>query len=495
MIKIADIYFANKNNLANLSFRNSENTPNIKSLEMENDSFISSTAKKAIGISAGAIVLGAACYKLMKTKPKAMLELVRDFDKSYINNMANDMSTSLNKQISPEQLTSIMGKEELSSLLPKLKQENFMAFKEVIQNGAPQKVMISKNLQEGIFQIDLHSHTNYSDGQATVENLLDNVVKYADKLNSLTGKKFIFSITDHDTIAGTKEAIRLIAENPEKYKNLRFVPGVELSFAHKTDKGTVEVSEMLIHGINPFSEKTNNFINSLIAKRKNASEQFLQELNTSSKVHYSLDEVNGDFLYLPKEFFKYKMMWRMYNYAQIKQRLSALAIKWGKNPEAIYREIMPQWHVSQGAKTPDTFEQFMLSRMVDLTHTSKIDKTISNLFEKYLPNIVDGKVNAPVERTFEELIEHFSMDNESLVSLAHPAFLAKYFNNPKEGLTSLINTSNGLIKATEKYHQAYSIPESKGVLSRDFIDKVNLILDEFKLLNLGGHDNHKPLLI
>ena len=59
---------------------------------------------------------------------------------------------------------------------------------------------------KGIFKADLHSHSTFSNGEATVETILDQVVAYADKLNEKTGDKFLFALTDYDTAEGAKKA-------------------------------------------------------------------------------------------------------------------------------------------------------------------------------------------------------------------------------------------------------------------------------------------------
>jgi len=63
--------------------------------------------------------------------------------------------------------------------------------------------------------IDLHLHSTFSDGTRTPEQLV--------KMAELAGLKAI-SITDHDTVDGTREAVAAGAEY-----GVRIVPGVELS--------------------------------------------------------------------------------------------------------------------------------------------------------------------------------------------------------------------------------------------------------------------------
>lgn len=76
--------------------------------------------------------------------------------------------------------------------------------------------------------IDLHMHTNCSDGTDSVESLVQNVID---------AKLTFFSITDHDTA----KACRLLLENDVlkqklKENNVKFVPGIELSCIYKGRK-------------------------------------------------------------------------------------------------------------------------------------------------------------------------------------------------------------------------------------------------------------------
>lgn len=64
-------------------------------------------------------------------------------------------------------------------------------------------------------KVDLHLHTNASDGSWSVAQLLEKIKK-----KNIS----VFSITDHDTIENT-----LNVKNNNKYKDLNFIPGVEIS--------------------------------------------------------------------------------------------------------------------------------------------------------------------------------------------------------------------------------------------------------------------------
>ncbi len=68
-------------------------------------------------------------------------------------------------------------------------------------------------------KIDLHSHTNHSDGLLSVEALLT---------RALSVKLDVLAITDHDTVSALPEAQRWLTDNQAP---LTLIPGVEISTA------------------------------------------------------------------------------------------------------------------------------------------------------------------------------------------------------------------------------------------------------------------------
>ena len=104
-------------------------------------------------------------------------------------------------------------------------------------------------------QIDLHLHTNISDGSDTVRELY-NKIKAA-------GIHF-FSVTDHDRMEGTLEMEQLI--KTENSSNLSFVRGIEFScitsvkkchiLGYNFDPSNQEFLDTLAYGIHLRQEKT-----------------------------------------------------------------------------------------------------------------------------------------------------------------------------------------------------------------------------------------------
>ena len=89
-------------------------------------------------------------------------------------------------------------------------------------------------------KFDLHLHSNYSDGSATVKELVETVMQSGIK---------IFALTDHDTVAGVNEAEKYLSEG------IKYVKGIEL---------TCKIDDIKCHilgyGINPETKELMEFI-------------------------------------------------------------------------------------------------------------------------------------------------------------------------------------------------------------------------------------------
>ena len=136
--------------------------------------------------------------------------------------------------------------------------------------------------------IDLHTHTNFSDGTDSLEELLQ---------NAENAKLEVLSITDHDTTDGYKEI--------EKYRNVFsgiIIPGVELKafydgipvevLGYGVDYTKIKVNrdnvfDMQIDCLNEFKEKARNLglkfdenveVSKTDSRRKYASFTFADEL-------------------------------------------------------------------------------------------------------------------------------------------------------------------------------------------------------------------------
>ena len=164
-------------------------------------------------------------------------------------------------------LTSVLAPNELKGFLKLFPRKSFDLGRR-IQNkfGSEGEFEYVKN---GVHRINLHLHTKHSDGRMNVDEYLDQARKYSDKVAKTKSSNclpvFISSITDHNKVEGSQEAIAQIAEDPDKYKNFRFVAGCEYMFNDETSGFEFPAFEAVGLGFNPFDkellEKISDFNN------------------------------------------------------------------------------------------------------------------------------------------------------------------------------------------------------------------------------------------
>lgn len=400
----------------------------------------------------------------------------------YLENLARGLSTHTGKKISADKLQSVMTKEEFTTALKGMNEQNYVASAE--------------NIEKGIFKADLHSHSIFSDGAGTVENILDNVSKYADKLHSKTKEKFIYALTDHDEIDGVKKALEIIADKPEKFKNVRFVTGIEVSYAHPSKNKDIPsaTSELLVHCIDPFSENVNKFCTNIKNKRTNMISNFLYD---AKKIHpdvnFSLEEAQKVGFLKPTNLMN--KQWQAFHYVETKRGVAQVAKEQGRNPEELYAEVMSKLpsDLPSDKKHLHALQERMLIRGgFNEDNHLKYDICIG----KYSPKMNNGEVvSALAENTFKEVIDTFSKEKDIFMSFAHPACTAENIKNTSGDydvnalngfLNKLVQKSKGLIQGAETYHQAYK-DHYKAISS-----EVNSPLQNEGLLDLGGRDSHEP---
>lgn len=415
-------------------------------------------------------VLGACAvtYGVKRHKNKEIIEL------------AKDLSTYLNKPVKLSSLKSIMTKKEFMSEISTLKAENYVASKE--------------NIERGIFRADIHSHTNHSDGVGTVREILDGVAEYADNLHSKTNKKFLFAITDHNGVEGVKEALSIISENPDRFKNVKFVTGSEVSFVmpcevgslkHYQTQNSTECAEVLAYCFNPFSKDLNKFYTNLYAKKENTLNSIAKEAEKLyPDIHLSSKE-QSDMLNRRNLQCNFNSHWTMFNYVQLKHRAVELS-KEQEKPADYFVHLIKD----NGISNPYQFNEFLNSNQIQ-TKTQMINPKLDTICKQYFPKISDNKITSPTEYVFSEVIDTFSKEN-TVLGFAHPAFFTANINpaNTEKVTMDYIRKSNGLLQLSENYHQAYGASLQWNTITQDAIDNTNTIMKRLNLIAIGGRDNH-----
>jgi len=123
--------------------------------------------------------------------------------------------------------------------------------------------------------IDLHVHTTASDGQYKPAQIIQ---KAAEK------KIKVIAITDHDTVAGIKEA----QEEGAKL-GLTVVPGIEINITFPTGE-----FHLLGHGISEPSKSLLNIVENVIKNRTERNLQMIEKMNADG-LPLSMAELEADF--------------------------------------------------------------------------------------------------------------------------------------------------------------------------------------------------------
>lgn len=125
------------------------------------------------------------------------------------------------------------------------------------------------------YGIDLHVHSNYSDGEMSPKELL----RYAYKTNIST-----IAITDHDTVMGLKSILHDYGHDETKYVTL--IPGIELTA--QVNKGRMHI---LGYGINVYSEDLNLKLNEIRDNNINYIILMLAQIKKDYGIQFSYDEI------------------------------------------------------------------------------------------------------------------------------------------------------------------------------------------------------------
>ncbi len=159
-------------------------------------------------------------------------------DSYYKKSIQTGLKDSFGINCKIENLNSIAGPNEVKSIISKLK---------------PFQYEVGDD-----FRANFHLHTKASDGNLTPKEFLEQCVEWANHIIKSGKAKndnlpaFSAAITDHDTVEGVKETIALISQNPDNYKNFKFIAGCEFLFHGYKEPYTA--FEAVGLGFNPFDK-------------------------------------------------------------------------------------------------------------------------------------------------------------------------------------------------------------------------------------------------
>lgn len=408
-----------------------------------------------------------------------------EFAKELSFGLARVMET----EVEPSAFKNIMNPEEIKKLLPKLKQENFISNPE--------------NKKNGVYSVDLDYQTSFSSGIENVFDILTNVAKYADEYHEKTGKDFVFALTDKDNLEGLQHAIREIGLHPDKYKHVKFIPGIKMSYAHKAPNSQIgfENSDMLVYGINPFSKNIIHYVNNTLNDRKDMVMGFIK------KVY----ELYPEFAYNVIEFakqnnIKYKkdygvsnLYWRAREYALTKGDTAMQGLD--MVPEEIISEadsILANMHkVYLGSE-----DSGATAKATNVIRNEDVNHSVKQVFYNYSTHYDGERVVSAAENLYEDMIECLSKEREKpVLAFASPYYLSHYyeaynsktFDNVVSFMKELKSKSKGMIMAFESIGPGYDIDNNLKPNKAHMheinpkVDKFNqYIRDNIKLYEVGG---------
>lgn len=446
-------------------------------------------------------------------------------DFAYIKNLAKNLGLKEGEEF---KLNSVIGKSQLTKLLDEY---------------TPQDFTIGKNLEGAknmTFRVNLHNHTQFSDGRLSIEEFLEQARKYADRIaqNKPADNKppFVISITDHDTMDGCKEALKILSDNPEKYKNLKVVLGSEISVSNN-DANIVSRPlnfELIGYCQNPYDEKLVKILDNIHTTRQENVEKFLSQIQTefpdckfdineAKSFHANLRTMrtNG-VLYLAGDYAKFKLSLNEYIkrinkiLPEGKEKISPekLFTKLGENyyyrMDAFGERNISEYFQNHGLKDY-LIENNILTKEneKDIEKIFKIDlkakeKFINDTVQKDLPTLNDRK-NYTIDPK-----DIFEATTEGFYGFAHPAIIDFSSDNisparkklckenkfaPHENLVYEIfawlkNIGKEKFCASEVNYQSY--PEHVNYKWIDFMKTSIADNPNLKLKYTGGIDAHKP---
>jgi len=197
-----------------------------------------------------------------------------DIDEKFRQSIAENLGCA------EENLSSVVLPSEFPQLMAKLKRENFSTG-DFLSEDFDKRY---QNVLNRTLRANLHMHTLYSDGLMSVETLLNQSIQYANSVQENIGKDFpyfIISITDHDDFRGTIEALKIIAANPDRFINIKFVTGIEFSVGLKNPNIVKSPfsADMVAYCVSPFEREIVDFVNNTKQMRYFEAEKIFEELN------------------------------------------------------------------------------------------------------------------------------------------------------------------------------------------------------------------------
>ena len=338
-------------------------------------------------------------------------------------------------------------------------------------------------VKSGQFKANLHVHTQYSDGEMSIKELLD-LSEYIAKTNP----EFITAITDHDTIDGDKEASKFI----ENYTYANICLGVEFStIAINFPKQLKPLQvHLLVYGINPNDNKLDNYLKTkreqklklakaTVAELDKALPEYNFSLEEAAKCHGMVLKGEDEVTHPLKKYTSGKILLNYYRpNADFSYEKPIYKFKYlfkGKEPYHItYKKALEMYIGEELPQIPDNIEQkIQIAREIYL----KAHPSIGNMLEQF--------------SSFEDTVKFVSTLDSGVMSIAHPARTKAYCPEFYDYLFEHFKSSGGE-KAMfyEGYYQSY-----EGEYFQKWQKAIDKSAAKFGLLKTGGLDSHGKSLV
>jgi len=388
------------------------------------------------------------------------------------------------------------------------------------------------------YRANMHMHTVNSDGKMTVKELLDQGAEYANEVfknlisnNPKTTAKhapFTIAITDHDTLEGCKEAVKIISQDPWKYRNLRVILGCEMTVENKIIpqqlKSPVPI-HMLLHGINPFDTRLNAFLDSKKAARFDLINKIIQKAKDKMEPKFpqTANKLSFEDATILYPTFKHRILHVDYSTKDYLQFRTIFSECFENNPE-IQKQLAGKENINYNAPKEKFFgtikdnfgdkywKKYVLAlqkytaELLGITEEEAAKKiTVSPELEKLVEELgeltkeAQAKLDlAPAFVDMEEAINLIKHQDAGYMSIAHPGLtgIGDCLQNPEEsfnGMYDLFRTFKQIggdraISAEVHYHYFGDFAQNPG--SKEWLNNIKNYINRNYLYNGGGLDTH-----
>ncbi len=388
------------------------------------------------------------------------------------------------------------------------------------------------------YRANLHVHTTHSDGRMSVTELLEQSAEYADKIAANINKNpemkakhapFTIAITDHDTLEGCKEAVNIIKADPYKYRNLRVVLGCELTVEDKMLQRELKKPvgvHMLLHGINPYDEALNKFLDAKKAARAQLaadiiarSAEHVAKVNPliASKLTYEdakmicapIDKGILHVDWLARDYVYYRVMFA--ELFEHNTEIKKMFTEKGINPDLIhyltareeyvnhvkFQENGREWERYKSlihrftAKLLGVKEEEAAAKMVLSPQTEKVFSEVSAIANAARPKL-DLQ---PAYIDMKEFVTLFKQQEYGYMGIAHPGLtdIGKSLVHPEESVNSMLNLfKNFKAEGGERALCAELYYHYFGEVGKDkkWLDRISKYARAEGLMPSGGLDTH-----